>query len=217
MTAQASTLRRVGLVVGSIAIIFATGMMAGRMLESYDFNIGFQREAARIAEVLQVREGMIVADIRAGQGRWTVDLARRVGDSGHIYSTPGPVSPPHVLIQTVADSGVNNVTIISRMPGDTGRLPEGCCDSILLRHVYRGFEDRPALAGQLLTNLRPGGRLAVIDRIDSTSPGMPTNLISPRQVIEELSGAGFEVVDVIENWGPNAYCLVFRRPDRSTT
>jgi predicted methyltransferase len=199
------------LVVGSVSAIFATGLFAGRMLENYDRNIGFQQEAQRIAEVLQVKPGMAIGDVRAGRGRWTVDLARRVGDEGIVYATAGP-RPVHELFKTVAESGVNNVSVITRTPGNNSRLPLGCCDAILLRHVYNDFEDRPGLAARLLKNLKPGGRLALISRMDTPNPGMPTFRVSMQQALLEITSAGFELERSIEDWSATSFCLVFRRP-----
>jgi protein-L-isoaspartate O-methyltransferase len=204
--------RTVLLILGSVTVILATGLAAGRMLQSYDENIGFARESNRIAEVLGVRPGMTVGDMRAGLGRWTVDLARRVGDNGLVYATAGRRMPVHDLFETVAASQVENVTVITRTPGQDAWLPDDCCDAILLRHVYDAFEDRPAAAARLLQSLKPGGRLAVITRIDSTSPGMPTDRVTPRQAIDELKGAGFEMVQSIEDWSATSFCIVVRRP-----
>ena len=81
-------------IVGSaIIVILALGYSAGSMLETYNNDIGFAGEADRIAEILEVRPGISVGDVRAGTGRWSVDLARRVGAGGMVYATPGPDPP----------------------------------------------------------------------------------------------------------------------------
>jgi ubiE/COQ5 methyltransferase family len=195
------------IVGAAVCLTFLLGLAAGSMLETYDANIGFAAEADRIAEVLGVRPGMSVGDVRAGTGRWSVDLARRVGDDGMIYATPGP-NPPSDIYQTVADAGVENVNVILRTPGPSPRLPIGCCDAILLRFVYRSFGDRPLIAHNIALNLRPGGTLAVIDWHAGT-PGR--NAVAKEVAIEEITAAGFELQETIDEWAPHVYCLVFRR------
>jgi predicted methyltransferase len=197
-------------------VIFATGLAAGRLLELYDANIGFEREASRIAEVLHVKQGMGIGDVRAGRGRWTVDLAQRVGETGIVYATPGPISPVHELFKTIAESGVNNVSVITRTPGSSSRLPPDCCDAILLRHVYQDLPDRVTFVRRLHENLRAGGRLAVISRLDSTSPGTPTGRLSPEQLLDELEAAGFVLERRIDDWSPTSFCLVVREPEGQT-
>ncbi len=207
------TWRTTALVTAAIGVTLATGVIAGRFLESYDANVWFEIEADRIAEVLQVGPGTAVADVRAGTGRWSVNLAARVGPEGIIYATAGP-TPAHVLFQTVADADVDNVSVITRAPGDNSRLPPGCCDAVLLRHVYRNFADRARLLETLLQSARPGARLAIIEFLDSgqTSPGLQTNRVAPALIIEEVRAAGFEMVEMIDDWSANTFCVVFRRP-----
>jgi ubiquinone/menaquinone biosynthesis C-methylase UbiE len=198
-------------VLGAFSLTLVLGLAAGSMLENYDENIGFANEADRIAEVLQIQPGMSVGDVRAGTGRWSVDLARRVGESGTVYATPGP-DPASEIYETVAEAGVENVTVIVRTPGNAPRLPLACCDAILLRFVYRSFEDRRLIADSMSRNLKPGGTLAVIDWHAGT-PGR--NAVSKETALEELSEAGLELVRVIEEWAPHVYCLVFRRSENT--
>ena len=81
-------------IVTAMVVILAAGMGSGWMLRQYNDTLGFDAEATRIAEVLQIEPGDNVGDIRAGSGKWSVDLARRVGSSGQVYATVGP--NPHI-------------------------------------------------------------------------------------------------------------------------
>lgn len=44
-------------------------------------------EADRLAEIACVQPGQTIAEIGAGTGRFTVAMARHVGESGRVYST----------------------------------------------------------------------------------------------------------------------------------
>ncbi len=199
------------LVAGALVVILCVGLIAGWMLQGYDENLGFRLEAARIAEELKLRPGMNVGDIRAGSGTWTADMARRVGDEGQVYATAGP-TPVHELYETIADAGVDNVTVITKTPGDAGRLPYNCCDAILVRVEYHHFEDRFTFAATLFKDTKPGGRLMIIDRDESTPVGLSGHGISQEQAIEEITSAGFEVERRIDDWEGDLYCLLFRKP-----
>ena len=71
-------------VAAAFIIILAAGVGAGRLLLQYEQSLGFLEEADRIAEALQLRPGIIVADVRAGSGVWTVDIARRIGETAQV-------------------------------------------------------------------------------------------------------------------------------------
>lgn len=206
-----NTGKRAVWIVGAIAVTVASGLAGGVFLERYDEERGFQREADLIAQVLELRPGMEVGDVRAGTGKWTADIARRVGEAGQVYATAGP-NPPHIIFQTVAQAELDNVTVITRTPGNSSRLPEACCDAVLVRAVYHEFENRPVIIPNLFSNLRPGGRLAVIDFDEGTPEHLSGHGISRISVINEMSEAGFEVERVIDDWAGNAYCVVFRKP-----
>jgi predicted methyltransferase len=197
----------VALVVGSI---FASGLLAGVLLERYDEQRGFRAEAERIAQALRLRPGINVGDIRAGSGKWTVDVARRVGPAGQVYATAGP-NPAHELLRTVAGSGLDNISVITRTPGARPRLPLQCCEAVLVRAVYHDFADRSALLRSLRQNLKPGGLLAIIDFDEGTPEHAGGHGIARRQVIGEAVAAGFEVEQLVVDWPGNAYCVVLRQ------
>ena len=200
------------IVGGALVGILGLGLAAGNMLQTYDDTIGFEDEAERIAEILQLQPGMDVGDVRAGTGKWTIDMARRIGD-GMAYATAGP-DPPSVIYDYVADAQINNVTVIVRTPGNAPRLPLECCDATLVRFVYRHFENRQErIARNLWLTSKPGGRLAIID----WQGGSPARNFVPKEtVIREVTAQGFELERAID-WAPDVYCLVFRKPEGSAS
>jgi predicted methyltransferase len=200
----------VGLAVAGISL---SGLAAGWLLSRYNDTLGFDSEAARIAEVLRVRPGINVGDIRAGSGIWTVDLARRVRPSGQVYATVGP-NPAHEVYETISDAGVDNVTVITRTPANVPRLPIDCCEAILVRAVFHDFRDRRQLARSLFLNTRPEGRVAVIDFDQGTPEHGSGHGIDIETTIAEMMGAGFRVDQRIDDWAGSAYCVVFERPAR---
>jgi len=203
--------RATRLVGAALALMFSAGLAAGWMLEQYDAGVGFTREAARIAEVLELRPGRSVGDIRAGTGRWTVDMARRVGPEGQAFATAGP-DPAHVLMATIADSGLDNVTVITRTPGDAPRLPLACCDAVLLRRVYSDLQrERPGFLQTLRRVTRPGALIAIIEFHPDAPTGPPRDTLPRRDVIAEFTAAGFTLVQDHERWFGNTYCVVLRR------
>jgi ubiquinone/menaquinone biosynthesis C-methylase UbiE len=184
----------------------------------------FDAESQRLGEVLALTPGEVVADVGAGEGEWTLEMARRVGPSGRVFSTE--IDPVRIreIRKAVGEAGVANVTVIEGTPEDT-RLPPGCCDAILLRHVYHHLADPEAMNASLLQALRPGGFVAVIDfnpltrllpvpdgvRENRRAHGMPIDVL-----IEEMTAQGFGVSQRIEDWFRFDYCVVFRPAEAAT-
>lgn len=177
-------------------------------------------ESARIARVLELAPGGVVADVGAGDGAWTVGLARRVGPGGRVYATEITEHLLEEIRQRAEEEGLTNVTALLGDQEGTG-LPAGCCDAILLRKVYHHFTDPTAMNESLYAALQPGGRLAVIeyrDFLSSRVEGVPENRsghgLDPEILTRELAAAGFELERVIEEWAgeANEYCALYRRP-----
>ena len=180
-------------------------------------------ERDRIAEVLKIKEGTVVADVGAGEGEWTVDLARRVGETGRVYSTEIDQESLRSIERVVARADLKNVTFIEGTATDTN-LPVQCCDAILLRLVYHHFTDPNAMDRSMFTSLRPGGLILVID-FQPGVPGAPTRTLRgvPEkrgghgtpvdQLIEEMTTNGFELVRRINDWSDRDYAVLFRRPE----
>lgn len=204
-------------VASALLVIVSAGLAAGWLLERYDLSSGFDDEATHIAQVLKARPGVVVADVIAGTGKWSLDLARRVGPTGRVYATEfGEGSLPE-LRKNVADSGLTNVTVLESTQQDVGLAP-ACCDAVLVRVVYHHFEHAPVVNLTLFRALRPDGVLAIIDFDHGTAEQQSGHGIARSRVQEELTAAGFELVRAIEDWNGHAYCLLFRKPaGRSTT
>jgi len=180
-------------------------------------------EADRIAELLALQPGMQVADVGAGEGEWSEDLALRVGETGHVFATEVEQDQVRDIQQRAERAELDNITVVLGDQQETG-LPEGCCDAVLLRLVYHHFEDPTPMRGDLWRAMRPGSLVAVIEirpqRYWASLPGVPDrggHGIAPEDLIEEMTADGFEVVTQHDEWADedDHYCVVFRRASGS--
>lgn len=174
-------------------------------------------ERDRLVEVLGLRAGMKTADVGAGDGEWTEYMAREVGPTGHVYSTEIEEDGVRKIESRARQAGLDNVTAILGTESETGLGP-GCCDAILLRTVYHHFTRPAPMRASLRQALRPGARLAVVDfqpRQDWRDlPGVPDrggHGIRIDELIAEMTGDGFEVVERHDDWSNDRFCVVFRR------
>jgi len=181
---------------------------------------GVVEEGDGIVASLSLSSGMTVADVGAGNGRYSVVLARAVGPAGQVYATEVDRSDIDKIAGLARDEGLSHVTTVVGTQEDTG-LPPGCCDAILLRLVYHHFTDTAAMRRGLWNALRPGGRIAVIDvppqKGWSRLPGVPErggHGIEVAEMEAEMAQSGFHVVSRDLDWPAeeDAYLVVFRRP-----
>jgi len=119
-------------------------------------------DAAWLDNVLQLEDGMTVADIGAGTGVLIVAVAPFIGPQGRIYATELGIESVASLAQVLDSAGLTNVTVLEGHP-DRTNLPQQCCEAIFIRFVYHHFANPPAMNASLWQSLKPGGRLAIID------------------------------------------------------
>lgn len=173
-------------------------------------------EIKRLAELMQWKPGTIVADIGAGDGRYTFAAAGLVGAAGKVYATEIDATKLKELRAEVAKRKVQNVIVVQSKEADTS-LPAACCDAIFLRRVYHHLTKPAEFDAALVRSLKPGGRLGIIDfpprsGLDPVE-GVPANRgghgIPQKILIEELTTAGLQVEKVVDDWPNNDYCLLF--------
>jgi len=169
-----------------------------------------EEQPAKAIAALDIRPGAVVADVGAGSGYYTSRLARQVGESGRVYSTDIQPEMLRLLAQRVARERLTNVELVLATPEDA-RLPERCCDVVLMVDVYHELAQPQRVLRQLRRALKPDGRLVLIE-FRKESPWVPIreeHKMSVREARLELEAEQYRferVIDVL----PWQHILVFR-------
>jgi len=156
----------------------------------------------RLMDLLGLRDGMQVADVGSGEGYFAFHLAVRVGPSGRVYAVD--VDEPAItrLRERAEREAIRQVTPVLSTPADP-RLPPASLDVALVVDTYHEFTDHEAMLRGIARALKPGGKLAVVDR---TGP-----LGRPRTDYNERHHIPVEVI--IEDAGRHGLRLVLYERD----
>jgi ubiquinone/menaquinone biosynthesis C-methylase UbiE len=175
-----------------------------------------QSEMKRLAALMQWKAGTIVADIGAGDGRYSFAAAQLVGPSGKVFATEIDDQKISELRDEVTRRKSQNLIVVESKEAETN-LPAECCDAIFLRRVYHHLTKPPEFDAAIVRSLKPGGKLAIIDFPPRAGlepvEGVPANRgghgIPEKIVVEELTSAGLQVQQEVKDWPEDSYCVVF--------
>lgn len=179
-------------------------------------------EIQRLSRVMNWKAGQVVADVGAGEGEIGFAAAAAVGESGKVYLTELDEQKLTALQKTTSRRKLKNVVVLAAAEKET-RLPDSCCDAIILRRVYHHLTAPVEMDASLLRSLRSGGLLAVIEfpprkSLTASDPvkGVPANRgghgIPKKILVEELTAAGFKLEKSFDDWPDDGYCVLFRKP-----
>ena len=116
----------------------------------------------QIMDALGIADGSKVADIGAGAGWFTIQLARRVGPNGLVYAEDVQRQMLEAIRRRVSREGLRNVQ--ARLgTGTDPNLPPRALDAILVVDVYPEVDDRVTFLRNLAGALKPSGRLGVVN------------------------------------------------------
>jgi ubiquinone/menaquinone biosynthesis C-methylase UbiE len=169
---------------------FPRAQRAVSKLGSNQFSTEIQRdsvgEAQRVMALADVRPGMTVADIGAGEGYYTVRLAEAVGSEGRVLAEDIDREALDRLGHRVERERLDNVSIRLGTPDDP-RLPVNSFDRVFMVHMYHEVEEPYAFLWRLWPSLRDGGRVIVVEVNRPTSQ----HGIDPLMLSCEFERVGF--------------------------
>jgi SAM-dependent methyltransferase len=150
----------------------------------------------KIMAAIGVQAGMVIGEVGAGQGRFTVHLARKVGESGKIYANDIDESSLEHLRDRCKRLGLDNVDIIHGQVEDP-LFPKDSLDMVFMILTYHHLAKPVALLKSLIPSLKLGATVVVVDpdpEKDKDRGGREST--SEEKIRKEAGEAGLELVRV---------------------
>lgn len=178
------------------------------------------RSREEVMRHLNLKQGVRIADVGAGTGFFTLQMAAAVGDKGWAYAID--ISPRFVehLVKLFDQREVNNVTTVI-CDDDSICLPAACIDVAFLCDVYHHFEYPGDTMKSIHQALVDNGRVIVIDfnRIPGVSREWTLGHVraGKQTFIDEIQAAGFDLVAERDVAGfEENYYLEFRKRNKAS-
>lgn len=168
-------------------------------------------EAKVVMDLADIRPGMTVADIGAGEGYYTVRLAERVGADGRVLAQDISREALDRLGRRVERERLENISI--KLGGsDNPQLPPDSFDRVFMVHMYHEVTEPYAFLWNLWPALGTGGQIVVVESDSRVGThGLPHNVL-----FCEFEAVGYVLVDYTERPDIKGYFARFQRGPKRT-
>ncbi len=162
-----------------------------------------------------LKEGMKVADLGTGSGHYAISAGHIVGPTGRVYAVD---IQEDILTRLTAEAKVRGLTNIETIWADFEHL-EGTTlrprvlDAVVLSNTLFQLEKKEGALAEIKRILKPGGKLLVVDWMESFGGiGPHKEHVVPEAEAEALFiKAGFTKLKAFLG-GPYHYSLLFEAP-----
>jgi protein-L-isoaspartate O-methyltransferase len=162
-------------------------------------------EAEEVMKLAGVTKRMSVADVGAGEGYYTVRLARMVGPKGRVLAEDILPDVRDSLSDRVQRESLDNVAVKLGTP-DNPMLPGQSFDRVFLVHMYHEVESPYAFLWHLRDGVKPDGFVVVVD---SNRP-VKQHGLPPAQLKCEFAALNMAPVKFSMLTGGEVYLMAFR-------
>ena len=166
----------------------------------------------RAMDAAGVAPGMIVGEAGAGEGYFTLPMARRVGSEGAVYANDISRRALTALAANARSERLSNVHTVEGAVDDP-LFPRQDLDLVVVVHAFHDFSRPVDWLANARKYLRPGGAVAIID-VDP-SQGRRDNHFLPRErILDYAASAGYEKTKLVDDI--SGHLIIVLKP-RTTT
>ncbi len=196
-----------------LVALFMVNLLIGQQqsIEEWEKKTFIKQPPEKVMDAAGIKSGMIIGEVGAGRGRFTMHLARRVGTKGKILANDIDADGLAYLRERCQKAGITNVEIILGEVDDP-HFPEGDLDMVFMFCTYHFFDHPINMLKKLLPALKTGGTIVLVEPDPIRGPYGADHGISPERMRRDAAQAGFEVVR-IEDFLPEDLIFILKIRD----
>jgi ubiquinone/menaquinone biosynthesis C-methylase UbiE len=165
-----------------------------------------------LMELLELKPGMVVADIGAGSGYHTRRMAKAVAPDGKVMAVDIQPEMLQILTNKLSGEGITNVVpVLGEI--DDPKLPESSVDVVLMVDVYHEFSHPFEMMEGITRSLKPGGRVVFVEYRgeDKWVPIKEHHKMTAAQVRKEMGVHPLKWTRTVSDRFPWQHLIVFEK------
>jgi len=208
--------RLTGLTVLALAALLAGGAVVsgyGSRALSAVRAASWDLDIERAMDVVGVAPGMVVGEAGAGDGYFSLPMARRVGPEGAVYAND---ISRRVLSQLESNARREQLDNVHVVEGDVDdpRFPRRDLELVVIVHAFHDFTQPVAWLRNVKKYLGPGATVAIIDR-DPSQVG-DSHFWPRERIVRYAEEAGFEPTKVVDSISRHLIVVIKPRAERAS-
>lgn len=164
-------------------------------------------QVERVMKNLHLKEGDLIADIGSGSGLFTIPMAARVGPGGKVYAVEIEQEFLSYVEELALRNGLDNIKTVLADELDP-KIPEPV-DFVLLCDTLSFISDQSLYLHRLTRYLKPGARIAIIDRQGEWPPYLEQKKFTSEELDKWMDNAGL-VQEEAFRFHENAFFNIYR-------
>jgi len=163
---------------------------------------GYWQMPNRVLDEINVKEGMMVADVGAGDGYFTFLIAERIGEKAKVYASDIDNHALQVIRDRCKEEGIPNISVILGKEDDP-LLTEKMFDRVLMVNTIHLVKNPTVLLKHIARSLKPEGYLVIVQwaaekmgkEVKNWDPE-DKERYTMRTILRKIYAADFEVVQI---------------------
>jgi len=175
--------------------------------EGWEINTMKNQPPKRIMDSIGVKPGMVIGEVGAGRGRFTVYLSREVGPQGIIYANDIVADALEQINKKCKSDNITNIKTVLGVEDDP-LLPEKNLDMVVVFDCLFEFKKPAEWMKNTMKYLKPDGKLIIVD--PDSSKLKHSQFLSRKKVEDFARKAGYSVVKVKDSFLKNLMIIALK-------
>jgi ubiquinone/menaquinone biosynthesis C-methylase UbiE len=208
-------MRRVGR-TGQILVVLAAVLIGSAAATGYGGRAlsvlraaSWNLDIERAMDAVGVAPGMVVGEAGAGDGYFTLPMARRVGAEGAVYANDISRRALDRLESNARRERIANIHVVEGEVDDP-RFPRRDLELVVVVHAFHDFSQPVEWLRNVKKYLRPGAAVAIIDR--DPGQGAEGHFWTRERILGYAASAGFGLVKVVDGISRHLIIVITPQP-----
>jgi precorrin-6B methylase 2 len=180
-----------------VQIFIFSVMLKGQEQDSltlpWEVRLNERQPPDTVLNTIGIKPGMIIGEVGAGRGRYTVQIASRILPSGRIYANDIDQNSLEFLEKRCADLGLTNVkTVLGSMTEP--KLPHAALDMVIMVNVVHCLEKPVDLLKNISSSLKPDGMIVIVEGNLDKDPSTAGEWYARSKLLKIYKDAGYTLV-----------------------